>query len=156
MPKTYVSIDEDLAEKLKESEDIDKQKIEIDAYIERMKTSIKAEFDHNVKDISDKALLFKAELLKARMEYAQVLDDSLTELYTTWEKAEPGFNRLIKKVREVKKEVEPLREELKEANKLLEQVPTYHIERLIGLMEKVEALSCSDRETLKLILEHKK
>ena len=111
-----------------------------DEYIKTVTDKVRDDFKCNLESLEEDAAMFTGLMLKVKQTFGKAKDEHLDASYELWEKFEAEIPSVNKKIDLLLKTLRPLKDELTEINKLVGQISTYDIDRLIN---SVDALSNS-------------
>lgn len=118
-------------------------------YIDSVKQSIKNEISYLDEDI----LMFRGAMVKARQDFKKTKDEELENISEIWHNAEDEISLVKNKINNIRKEVEPLSEDIKEINNLLTSIFSYKIENLVEALKFINNQTTETKELIKFLIE---
>lgn len=134
-PKEIVWLPAGLAKKVKDIQDVKYLEDEIVKYVEQSKRNFKIE----IESIDEDILQYRAFMIKAKNAFKEAKDEQLQASYDLWEKYEDDLTKIRDYVSTAKQAVTPLKQELDEIKRLMQEIDKYGIKDLLELIKEINS-----------------
>lgn len=131
--KKHVYVDKALAEKIEHLQS-DKQ---IEATVLEYFNESKRDLKYSLEGLDDDVIQYKALMMKARQSFREAKDEQLQANYDLWEKFDADTKGVSAYVSTIIAQLQPLKQELNEVNRLMQQVHRYDLERLLEIVQRL-------------------
>lgn len=148
----YCYIPKKFATALKEAESNESKEAIILDMIKHKKDDIKIEFE----ELEERVLQFKLVSLTHKNALQKIRDEEYLHLEKLWEDVQSIRPKIRETAERLANELSPFKSELKEIEKLMQSVNSYHLESLIKLMDSFSRLDSDGIKLMKLFVESNK
>lgn len=135
MEKEYVFIPKKLAEKIKDLESDKQMEDTIIGYYNQSRRELQGELDCLDEDV----IQYKANMMKARQAFREAKEEQLDANYELWEKFDADIKGVSAYVAKATSQLQPLKAELSQLKELMNQIDKWEIEKLVGLIDKLNS-----------------
>jgi predicted RNase H-like nuclease (RuvC/YqgF family) len=129
--KELVWLPKEVAARVKQLEDAKKSGDLVLEYVEQSKRDLKT----SLESLEDDVIRFKSQMISARKKFEDAKNVELEANYAVWEKFDLEKSSIRKKAGELKDELKPMIDELKQVKQLMDQINTYDIQRLLTIIK---------------------
>jgi hypothetical protein len=119
----------------------------IDKYIK----DIKGYLLEDIKAMDDEMLVYQASMVKAKNKFKEVKEEQLNGFYSLWEKFEEDVSKFRDFTTNSIKELEPLKESLKEINNLIDKISTWQVNDFLETLQKINTIIDSENKTSEMV-----
>ena len=128
--KELVWLPKDLAERLKSLEPDEIEKLVL-GYIDETRLDYK----QGLEALEDDVLTYKAIGVKIKNDFRDVKNEHLKTVYDIWEDIDKDIPAVRNKVDRIISELKPLKDEINQINKVVSQIRTFDIKKLIEFID---------------------
>lgn len=143
-PKELVWLPASLAKRLGDVTDVNAINKEILAYVEDTKADLRL----SIESIDEDVLLYRAHMVKARDAFKKAKNEELEAMSDLWESYELELGKVKDKVSSLTEILKPLKDQISGLNTLCNSIPTYHIEKIADILQKINDLSPNAKDIL--------
>lgn len=148
--KDLIWLPKQLAQKIKDVEDVKKLEAEIISYCQEVEQSLKTD----VECMDDTIIQFKANLIKAKTEFKKAKDEELDAMYKLWEDYDVELSKTRKQVETAKASLEPLKKELQEVKSLIQGFDTWGMKDLFETVKNFTDLWGRNKEVFEFLMKN--
>lgn len=148
--KDLIWLPKQLAQKIKDVEDVKKLEAEIISYCQEVEQSLKTD----VECMDDTIIQFKANLIKAKTEFKKAKDEELDAMYKLWEDYDVELSKTRKQVETAKASLEPLKKELQEVKALIQGFDTWGMKDLFETVKNFTDLWGRNKEVFEFLMKN--
>jgi uncharacterized coiled-coil DUF342 family protein len=126
----------------------------IDEFIEKLCESSRSEFKANLEAMEEDVAIYSGLMLKVKQSFTKAKDEALASSYEIWEKFDTERLSVSKKISGIISELQPLKNELNELNKLLGQISTYNIDKLRESISLLSNMYGQNKEMVEFLIKN--
>lgn len=117
----------------------------------------KRDFKVALEGLDDEVVQYKALMMKARQAFREAKDEQLEANYQLWEKYESDLKTLSQFTAKAKAQVEPIKREMEDLNKLMQGIDNWKLNDLLKTMESIRySMEGETGKMLKFLFENYK
>ena len=149
--KELIWVKKEIAEEYKSLESDIKMADMINDIIRRKKVDI----SNDIENLDDDLIRFKGFCLNYASKFKEAYNEQTENIEKIWEDCNEPISNIISKTSHIKKEISGISGDIRNISASINDLDTYKLDRIIGIIEKYNSMTDDDKEIFKLILERK-
>ena len=149
--KELIWVKKEIAEEYKSLESDIKMADMINDIIRRKKVDI----SNDIENLDDDLIRFKGFCLNYASKFKEAYNEQTENIEKIWEDCNEPISNIVSKTSHIKKEISGISGDIRNISASINDLDTYKLDRIIGIIEKYNSMTDDDKEIFKLILERK-
>ena len=149
--KELIWVKKEIAEEYKSLESDIKMADMINDIIRRKKVDI----SDDIENLDDDLIRFKGFCLNYANKFKEAYNEQTENIEKIWEDCNEPISNIVSKTSHIKKEISGISGDIRNISASINDLDTYKLDRIIGIIEKYNSMTDDDKEIFKLILERK-
>lgn len=117
-------------------------------FVDKLIADRKIDIESSIECLDDDLLRLKAFALTYKTELKKVYDEQDKALEELWGTHDKKIYELKEKIRQLKPELQNIKNQIDEVNKVMNGVSTYNIDKLLEVVRKVNGMSEDDKKLM--------
>ncbi len=117
-------------------------------FVDKLIADRKIDIENSIESLDDDLLRLKAFALTYKTELKKVYEEQDKALQDLWESHDEKIYELKEKIKQLKPELQGVKNQIDEVNKVMNGVSTYNIDKLLEVIHKVNYMSEADKELM--------
>jgi uncharacterized coiled-coil DUF342 family protein len=117
-------------------------------FVDELITRRKIDIQNSIECLDDDLLRLKAFALTYKTELKKVYEEQDKALEELWESHDVKIYESKEKIKQLKPELQSITNQINEVNKVMNDVSTYNIDKLIEVVHKVNNMSDNDKKLM--------
>ena len=147
-------VDKEFANKFKEVKDDNKKAEILEEYLKSVQKTTRDEYRSSLEAMDEDAVMYQGLMLKTKKRFEELKNESLDAFYKMWEDYDAERGKIQKKVEDVSRLLEPLKNEINQINEALGKIRTWDFEKLLKTLRNVSALCEKDMVMLEFLMKN--